>query len=76
MMKRLLLLALFATQAFAADEPTQIELQQAGLNICLQQTADAHRAEINRTAPLLVQVEKLQARVKELEEAAKKEPKK
>jgi len=76
-MKRLLVLTLFATQAFAADDQrAQIDLLQAALNACQQQTAEANAASLNKIAPLLVQVDRLQKRVQELEEAARKaEPK-
>ncbi len=77
MTKRLLLLALFAFPAFAADDPrAQIDLLQAALNICQQQTQDANAAALQRMAPLVAQNAALQKRVAELEEAAKKAEKK
>lgn len=70
-MRRLLLLALIATPVLAADDAVQMQLQ-----VCRLQTAAAHAWAQEQLAALAVQLQQAQARIKELEDAAKKEPKK
>lgn len=70
---RWLLLMLICGSALAADDPrATIDLLQAALGACQQQTQDANANALQRIATLTVELQRLQKRIAELEEAAKK----
>lgn len=64
---------MFGMTAASADDPqTTIALLQAALGVCQQQTTQANADALNKITPLVVEVERLRARVRELEEAKAK----
>lgn len=73
-MKTIFAIALcaLALPVLAADDSAQqIDLLQAAVAVCQQQTNDANAQALQRQATMSVQIQALQKRVRELEEAAK-----
>lgn len=71
------LLSLFASLAFATDDPqAQINGLQGAIGECRQQQADVSNGAQARAADYMAEIARLRKRVAELEEAKKPEPKK